>query len=304
MALLVEGRKLLFCGETAEENRKWYLYLVCKNAELSYLRKLKHTNQLADNTLLSFLEQPRSREIKLDNNTLSIDSIVALTGPIRSHDMLTHISLRYANLNDLAISTLCEAIKVSNAIERLDLEGNQITSDGAKSIASVLSSISSLKILILKENKIGDEGTMHIANVLQQATSKLEQLDLTHNNIHSRGAIALSTALVFTTVLPEVMLDDNRIGNEGATALMQLCQKNATIFTLRLQNNNITQPGIFAIAEALKTNTSLKRLYLSYNTMDLDSYKAIIKTIMVFIFLNYYCIVLRMQINPIFIYLD
>merc|ERR1712137_533302 len=69
MALLVEGRKLFFCAETPSDNFRWYLYLVCKNAELTYLRKLKHTNQRADNLLLQFLEQPMVTHLRLEKST-------------------------------------------------------------------------------------------------------------------------------------------------------------------------------------------------------------------------------------------
>ena len=282
MALLVEGRKLLFCADAPEENLRWYLYLMCKNSELSYLRKLKHTNQRADNRLLHFLEQPMTRELRLSNNTLSIDSVVALTGPVRIHDTLSHLSLRYAKLNDLAISTLCEAAKFNKSIETLDLEGNNITADGARAISLVLDADTPLKTLILKENQIGDKGVEHLAVVLSSGSNAhLERLDLTNNRIEEKGARSYATALANVTKIVDVELDDNRIGNAGTAALLELCEKNSAIQILRLQNNGITDDGILGIVETLKSNTSLKRLYLAFNTLSNASYEGMIRTLMI-----------------------
>ena len=149
MALLVEGRKLFFCAETPSDNFRWYLYLVCKNAELTYLRKLKHTNQRADNLLLQFLEQPMVTHLRLEKNTLTIDTIVSLTPPIRAHDTLRALHLRYAKLDDLCVNTLAEAIRINHSLEVVDLEGNAIREDGARALASIFLQNSHLRELLL-----------------------------------------------------------------------------------------------------------------------------------------------------------
>lgn len=283
MALLVEGRKLFFCSEEPEENLRWYLYLVCKNSELSYLRKLKHLNQRADNRLLHFLEQPMTRSLYLCNNTLSIDSIVGLTSPVRVHDTLHQLSLKFSRLNDLAISTLCEALKFNKSIEILDLEGNAITSDGARALSLVLDSNTPLKTLNLKENQIGDKGVKHLADIiLSGKNTHLEILNLSKNNIGSDGAKIYANSLMnVTNNISEIFLNDNNIGNIGISPLLELCEKNQNIKILRLENNGINDDGIWAISESLKRNTTLTRLYLALNSLTPTSYQAMIRTLMV-----------------------
>lgn len=281
MALLVEGRKLFFCSEIPEENLRWYLYLVCKNAELSYLRKLKHTNQRADNRLLYFLEQPMTSELRLNNNIISIDSVVALTSPVRIHDTLTYLSLRYCGLNDLSISTLCESFKFNKSIETIDLEGNSITSEGAHALALVIDANTPLKSLTLKENQLGEEGITSLAIVLGSGTNtNLQHLDLANNKINAKGAIEYANALK-DTKMTEILLDDNQIGDSGFVAILELCANNKNISIVRVQNNGISDTGILSAAEYLKTNDSIKRLYLSFNVASSTSYKAMIKTLMV-----------------------
>jgi len=285
MALLVEGRKLLFYAETTEDNNRWYMYLVCKNAELSYLRKSKHTAQPVNNCLLIFLEQPMVSEVHLDNSGLSIDSIVALASTVRIHSTLTTLTLRYANLDDLAVSTLCEALKVNKSVETLDLEGNSISPDGAKAIGLMLNTNKSLKHLILKENQIGDRGLQHIASALQTGSHPaLETLDLTHNGIESAGAEAFAQTIGTASALPnlpELSFDDNNIGNTGAAALVNSCQNNPAVKTLKFQNNKITLDGVIAISRALQTNSTIKRIYLGSNVWTPDANKHLLDTILI-----------------------
>lgn len=60
----------------------------------------------------------------------------------------------------------CEAIKVNISIETLELDDNEITSEGAKHLAKVLSANPVLKSLSLRGNKLRDEGIIEISKVL------------------------------------------------------------------------------------------------------------------------------------------
>jgi Leucine-rich repeat (LRR) protein len=285
MALLVEGRKLFFCAESPADNVRWYLYLVCKNSELTYLRKLKHTDQRSDNRLLLFMEQPMVSSLCLDNVTLSVDTVVSLSGPIRAHDSLRLLSLRYSKLNDLGLSTLTASLKSNTSIETLDLQGNNLTVDSAKSLASVLASNSTLKYLLLAENQIGDKGMVLLAEALAGgAGASLQRLDLTNNHIGAAGAEAFAEALekgAKTLTLSEVHLNDNRVGNRGALRLLQMCQVNERVSVLHLQNNQLMDDGLPALAAELEKNQSLKRVYLAFNSLESpESRQVLVRTIL------------------------
>jgi len=175
MALLVQGRKLLIVGERDDENRYWYLVLVCKNAELSYKRKrrlerrvllslftahflsIRLQNLPEDLALIDFLRNPLVRKLALDEEELPVDAVVALSVPIRfdfderylihetrtdiipirCHTELQMVSLRYAKLGSLELDVICDAIIQNKSIEVLHIEGNGIDVSGAKSLAKV-----------------------------------------------------------------------------------------------------------------------------------------------------------------------
>ena len=216
MALLVEGRKLLFAAETSEENNRWYLYLLCKNSELTYLRKLQVTKGIPAPGVLRFLRQPLITKLNLDNVPLPLDALVALSAPLRIHECVVHLSLRYAELDDLSLHTICESLKTNSAIEVLDLEGNQITADGMKKLAVVLEKNPKLKSINLRRNGIGDEGAKHLARVLQTGVHPgLTTLQLDYNQIGPVGAESLAQGLVKLPNFPVVALNGNQIGDRG-----------------------------------------------------------------------------------------
>lgn len=281
MALLVEGRKLFFYCDSGLENRKWYLYLVCKNAELTYLRKMKLTGQEADNALVRFFETPMVEALNMNRTKLSIDSVVALSAPLRVHDSLVSMSLQYASLDDLAVSSLCNAIKMSVSMEEIDLEGNSITAEGAESLAAVLASNPMIKKLNLRENQLGDAGVAALATVLADGGHpRLTKLDLDGNNITAAGAVALAKSIPHLNEFPVISLTDNRIGDKGVAALLEACGTNRTVETIRVDKNDIRDQGALSLASCLSQNSNLTKVCFGGNPISKAALKRVVQSLL------------------------
>ncbi|CAM4750340.1 unnamed protein product [Rotaria magnacalcarata] len=141
------------------------------------------------------------------------------------------------------------AIVVEQAIQKkqctyLDLQDNEITSEGMPILALALSENSKLHTLYLHDNHLFDKGIYSLAQILTSNNHTLKILGL--------NSIGLTDV--------------------GAEDLAVMLQKNRTLTHLQLQANEIDNRGILYLAEALtKSNTTLEQLELAENKLVNDS---------------------------------
>src|SRR5690606_14509536 len=86
-------------------------------------------------------------------------------------------------------------------------------------LAAGLAVNSSLTALYLSHNQISDEGATTIASLLTSPSSKLRVLDLSFNLIASAGGKALAEMTRSNPALRSLILNNTRIEGEGAKAL-------------------------------------------------------------------------------------
>ncbi|KAJ3344930.1 T-complex-associated testis-expressed protein 1, partial [Entophlyctis luteolus] len=116
-------------------------------------------------------------------------------------------------LNDCL--SLSNSIKTVLCLEVLVIQASGIDDDKARLLASALLENRTIQKLDLSHNKIGDSGARGIAKVLASKTSILTHLDLSNNCIQRIGAHALGKALQVNSSLIHLNLRMNRLGDAG-----------------------------------------------------------------------------------------
>ena len=170
--------------------------------------------------------------IKLDNAT----AIDILTINIDNSAFTNNIkSLRISCSVD---GTKALFLKHYTNLQKLNLDSNNIGSDGAKALADCLKHHTNLQALNLHSNNIGSDGVKALADCLKHHTN-LQTLDLRSNNIGSGGAKALADCLKHHTNLQTLNLYFNNIGSDGAKALADCLKHHTNLQTLNLSSNNI-----------------------------------------------------------------
>ncbi|XP_011926332.1 PREDICTED: leucine-rich repeat-containing protein 74A isoform X2 [Cercocebus atys] len=91
----------------------------------------------------------------------------------------------------------------------------------------------------------------------------LTSLDLSWNNFHTRGAVALCNGL-------RLDLSMNGLGNEGAVALGEVLRLNSCLVYLDVSGNDIGNEGASKISKGLESNESLRVLKLFLNPISMD----------------------------------
>ncbi len=127
----------------------------------------------------------------------------------------TSFNLVNCGIEDDMISSLAEALKKCNSVEKLVLDFNRISGEGATALVPI---ISNLKHLSMKCNFIDDRGAKSLASGLLQGNTDLVHLDLECNSFGDEGAIAIASAVRHLDI--SLYLWNAKITEEGATSVL------------------------------------------------------------------------------------
>ena len=166
----------------------------------------------------------------------------------------------------------------NNAIEKLDLDDQELLPAQVRLLAAAIGNNKSLRRVELNRCNIDDEGARHLATMLEKNTS-LERLNLSRNKITDVGLKHLAIPLEKNTSLEYLYLSNNKITDDGLKHLAIPLEKNTSLKELDLRSNKITDDGLKHLAIPLEKNTSLKWLSLSYNKITDDNLKRKLKDI-------------------------
>jgi hypothetical protein len=216
-----------------------------------------------------------------------------------------YLSERLVALDDRDAICLATALCQPHSIKLLDLEGNRFGPRGARLLFEALAvgSNRTLREVRLGRNVIGDEGAMSIGQTLALHDTGLRVLDLSHNDITTKGCVELFRGIPFRTELSELSVYGNLLSEDAASVIVNVVQKShirhlhlgfnalrdsgaaliarslafaRDLATLDLSGNHIGRAGAAAIADALKNSSCIiQRLNLRHNDLDDESYRRI-----------------------------
>jgi hypothetical protein len=194
--------------------------------------------------------------------------------------------------DEMARQTACALARGCRPLSALILPQNRITSVGTRHLSAGLLIHAALHTLDLSGNACGDHGSESLA-VLVCSSPSLRVLNLRSNGIGPAGAAVLAAALVpyakdrcsagappsrrCKVALAELDLSHNRIGDAGARSFAAALGKRAcALRALDLSCNSITSRGARRLAAALSTNRALESLRVVSIALGDDEEAAII----------------------------
>jgi Ran GTPase-activating protein (RanGAP) involved in mRNA processing and transport len=105
------------------------------------------------------------------------------------------------------------------------------------------------KRIRLRDNNITAQGALTLAEGLNNNLA-LESLDLRNNYISDLGVQFLSTSMIHSN-LKTLNLESNGITDEGAQYLAQMLKNNGTLTELYLSKNHLGDRGVELLSNAL-----------------------------------------------------
>lgn len=188
---------------------------------LSWCPKLKQLNiertQLSDTGFVSLINKLQTSHslvtLCVRYNMLSNASMTAF---VRNTSFLRMVNLKKNQISDEGCHQICKGLALpTSKIEVLNLGGQApyLGDKSALSLAQMLKSNKSLRMLILKQNRITCAGVQAICAALKHNTY-LKNLDLSHNLIRSCGLLAIVDLLRANPGISQICVHGNFIPPE------------------------------------------------------------------------------------------
>ena len=268
--------------------RKNYTYRFLNLNNISLCRKGQEGCVELCNAILDRPNLPKMRSklfaLELANNFLLGESAMRYTGIKKIRDVLSvnhnlvKLNLNGNNIHSEGVKFLAQGFSAQhgNPLLYLDLGNNNVgrTADSKTSDAGIKALVDwingydcKLITLNLSNNNIANEESIILAQALGKV-SKLEELYLAKNNIMVMGANAFGKALALHDKLRVLDLSENSLFDEGTTLLSSKIMVNSTLKILRLDKVGITYLGIDRITYNFQKNHALTEVSLKNNILE------------------------------------
>lgn len=203
----------------------------------------------------------------LHRNRLCIEGGEALSDLLEKNQILTYLNISGTSLGPDGLSILLKGLEKNVTLQSLNLANNAF---GAKAIESLAISMPStdIKELNLAGNKIGNEGCEYLSKMLSgdyDGFCTVVKLDLSDNEITTKGLSLLLAAMRINTQLNSVILRKNNFFNGLSENFFQFLTDNLYLETLDFSKCNLKCIGLTGVGEGLGRNKSLKTFILASN---------------------------------------
>lgn len=165
-----------------------------------------------------------------------------------------------------------------NAGSILDLSSTRLHHNHITELVNALSVASSLQTLILENCKLNDNEIEILANGLANPSTvaPIKRISFRSNRLGNRGAVSLESFFMSTSTLEELDMSKNQIGSRGASATLHAFRdnRNCSLRMLNFAHNEIWDPddGSF-----FASNTTLELINLEGNFIHDEGIEAIAK---------------------------
>ena len=178
---------------------------------------------------------------------------------ISNNTHLNRLDLCHGALNNNRMSCLFRGLTRSSCIKELGFYDNEFSLAGVQKMVPFLQGANSLTRLDLNGNNIQSEGFNLLFRALSD--SPIEELRCSRNRIE--------TLEIDIEHIPEhlkhLYLSINNISVDGCRGLAKLLQGNVNMESLHLDYNDIDDEGVAILVDALQSNTTLEGLDLQEN---------------------------------------
>ena len=213
------------------------------------------------------------QKLSIGRNDISVESIDSLCKALSTNCSMRSLNMIDCHLTTSHCVCLGQLLRhpIHCKIETLYLNSCSLTSDGVGEVMSGLSDNHTLRMLNLSDNKLSlsdnqirSDGAVTIATMLK-TNSSLETLDLDDCSIDSSGGVELGTALERNKTLRELRLSGNALGDDGVRGLIVGLENNSSLEELWLDGDeSLGEEGVSLLLKCVEEkNTSLKLLWLS-----------------------------------------
>ncbi len=228
-------------------------------------RKNSKREKISHNEVKVKESDPGIQLLHLSSTSLNANSLSQLLLNLGQASQLREIDLSSNNFGIEGIAPLAEFLEASGAmphLDRLNISNNHIGDDGLAKITRVISKRkkTSLVDVHLSFNEIESGGTSTLMNKL--LSRNVVSLALDNNLLGDAGCQLVAASLTSMHQLSKLNLSFNQIGSRGVTTLMRALVGCESLTFLGLSGNVMKINGAIAMGFALAQHPRMKHLEL------------------------------------------
>ncbi|XP_031212965.1 leucine-rich repeat-containing protein 74A isoform X2 [Mastomys coucha] len=218
-------------------------------------------------------------KLELEDNCIQEEGIQSLMEMLHENYYLQELNVSGNNLGLEGARTISDFLQENNSsLWKLKLSGNSFKEECAALLCQALSSNYRIRSLNLSHNEFSDVAGEHLGQMLALNVG-LQSLNLSWNHFNVRGAVALCNGLRSNVTLKKLDVSMNGFGNEGALALGDALRLNSCLIYVDVSRNGITNEGASRISKGLENNECLQVLKLFLNPISLEGAYSLIMAI-------------------------
>ena len=212
-------------------------------------------------------------KLNLSGNIFSNKVAESLADALLKNTILIELSLSDNNLHVERIRKIFGKLKISTLI-KFRINHSNITDEAVDCIATFLSKNTKLEELDLSHNNLLSDGAIKIC---WAKLSKLTSFNISHNGITANAAEDLAAFLSRNTELQQLDLSHNSLLSCGIKIICKINLSKLT--TINIGHNGITVEATDVIADFLNHNTKLKFLDISCSDLQETGCRNIFKVL-------------------------
>eukprot|EP00754_Rhynchopus_humris_P042837 Rhum_TRINITY_DN2794_c0_g1::Rhum_TRINITY_DN2794_c0_g1_i1::g.8330::m.8330 len=217
------------------------------------------------------------------------DVAVAFVGLIAAAPSLRHLDLTDNHVGDEGVRLLTRAIEGSDSLERVSIDGNDVSPPylarlrAATSLNTLPRVLKATLPLVLRDDPsltelcirggahegrgVGrsflNNAAAHVVSEALQRNTHVTAVDLSGNQIGPEGCLPLAALVQESRTLQTLKLSGNAIGDDGARRLLQALAESESVTALDLDGCAVSQKLLAEAASLCRANTlprALKRM--------------------------------------------
>ena len=208
-------------------------------------------------------------------------------GLLRRSGQEKKLEISNQKVGDNYIKVLGDSLRYSRNLNKLELNGNRISSTGASKLFKSLNLNKdlcyNLTEINLSENKIGSNSIDELVEFINEPKCILEDLNIFGNYLGDKNIIKLCQAIISNIAYRMSSLDfgKNNIHDESINSLCSIVHNCSNLKFLNLNHNWLHNTPVSKLIKELSTNSELKVLDLSWNCLgddliELPSYERLV----------------------------
>ena len=217
------------------------------------------TDQGADDIAMFISQNIKLKELDLSHNNLQAAGAVKICRTNISK--LTKFNISHNNITNEASNDVATFLSHNSKLQLLDLSYNNL---GCISIFKNMQSPNNLSVLNINNCYIISEAVKELATLLLYS-SKLKEIDLSHNDLSTTDAIKFFKGMENISDLVAINISHNMITDKAADIIANVLLRNTKLKELDVSHNSFSASGIVNIFQAMKKVSSLITLNISHN---------------------------------------